>query len=109
MKTDLGCLDLSKGGELALVLASYTNFFKAVVAISPSTIVWNGISNDGSNPNLSSWTWKGKDFPYLMFDLSKLNKNPPYSYLLGYESVLLQESFNPRAIIPIERAKAAFL
>ena len=49
---DDGCIiyGLSKGAELALVLASYDSDYKAVVALVPSHVVWQGNPKNFSNP-----------------------------------------------------------
>ena len=59
----------SKGAELALLAASLNSKIKGVVAISPSSVVWQGISQ--SQAALSSWTSRGKDVafaPYVRTD-----------------------------------------
>ncbi len=58
VQTDrLAVIGASRGGELALLLASMFRDIKAVVAYVPSGIVWPGI---GATPTLPAWTWRGR-------------------------------------------------
>jgi dienelactone hydrolase len=53
----------SRGGEGALLIASYeTHLFDAVIASSPSAYS-NGSFGPGSSPMVSGWTWNGKPLP----------------------------------------------
>jgi dienelactone hydrolase len=50
----------SRGGEGALLIASYEpHLFDAVIASSPSAYS-NGSYGPGSSPTISGWTWNGK-------------------------------------------------
>jgi dienelactone hydrolase len=50
----------SRGGEGALLIASYEpHLFDAVIASSPSAFI-NGSYGPGSSPTVSGWTWDGK-------------------------------------------------
>jgi dienelactone hydrolase len=55
----------SKGAELALVAASLNPKIKGVVAIAPSSVVWEAISQ--SKESYSSWTSRGKDLPFAPY------------------------------------------
>jgi dienelactone hydrolase len=63
----IGMLGMSKGGELALVCASMFPQIHAVVAIVPSSVVWNGISATNFTPT-SSWTFGGRPLPFVPWD-----------------------------------------
>jgi len=53
----------SRGGEGALLIASYEpHLFDAVIASSPSASV-DGSYGPGSSLTISGWTWKGKPLP----------------------------------------------
>ncbi len=53
----------SRGGEGALLIASYEpHLFDAVIASSPSAYS-NGSYGAGSSPTVSAWTWGGKPLP----------------------------------------------
>ncbi|MEW6732091.1 MAG: acyl-CoA thioester hydrolase/BAAT C-terminal domain-containing protein [Acidobacteriota bacterium] len=55
----------SKGGELALLLASLFPELKAVVAYVPSNVVWQGIGDMGPGTG-SSWTYQNQPIPYVV-------------------------------------------
>lgn len=58
----------SRGGELALLLASRYPQIHAVVAYVPSSYVWGAISrieDDGSVEDFAAWTAGGRTVPYV--------------------------------------------
>ena len=58
---------ISKGGELAVLIGSVFNqTFKAVVGYAPSMYVFEGIQV-GQEEKVSSWSYKGKPFPFLVY------------------------------------------
>lgn len=57
----LGVFGTSKGGELALLLASIFPAIKAVVGYVPSGVVYPGL---GQSPAASSWQYKGQSLPF---------------------------------------------
>ncbi len=64
--TQIGLLGISKGAELALLVASLNRDVKAVVAHLPSHVVWYGL---GKLKGLkeSSWTYQGAPLPYVPY------------------------------------------
>lgn len=58
---NLGAFGTSKGGELALLLASMFPTIKAVVGYVPSGVVYPGL---GQSPAASSWQYKGHSLPF---------------------------------------------
>jgi dipeptidyl aminopeptidase/acylaminoacyl peptidase len=57
----------SKGGELALLLASMDLDISGVIAIAPSHVIWQGLPHNPFNilwPN-AAWTLNGEDLPYM--------------------------------------------
>lgn len=65
-KKQIAVIGLSKGAEAALVLASHDARLTAVVAASPSDVVWQGIDRKGGTA-ASSWTFRGKPLAYVPF------------------------------------------
>jgi hypothetical protein len=63
----------SKGAEAALVLGSKYPQVKAVIAFSPSCVVWQGIPQKrfeiGKNVK-SSWSYNGESLPFLAYPAS---------------------------------------
>ena len=61
---------VSKGGELALLVASRNPAIAAVVAAAPSNVIWAGIDRTGGAVG-SSWTAGGQPLPWVPYDFSK--------------------------------------
>lgn len=76
----------SKGAELALLAASLNPKIKGVIAVSPSSVVWEAISQ--SKESYSSWTSRGKDIsfaPYVQTDEYRKSRRLIDLYLPSYE------------------------
>jgi dienelactone hydrolase len=65
-------LGLSRGGELALLLGATFSQVKAVVALAPSHVTWEGAVRDPAKTGLdalqagrSAWTREGRPLPFL--------------------------------------------
>ena len=60
---------LSKGAELALVLASFDDEYKAVVALAPSNVVWQGNPKNFADlmSSPSSWSRQGQGLPFVPY------------------------------------------
>ncbi len=54
--TRLAVMGTSKGGELALLMGSRTGRIAGVVAIVPSSHVWQAVGGAGMPPRTSSWS-----------------------------------------------------
>lgn len=65
-KRHIAAVGLSKGAEAVLVLAARDPRLKAVVAASPSDVVWQGIDRKGGSP-MSSWTLHHDPLAYVPF------------------------------------------
>lgn len=66
----VGVLGISKGAELALVVAAQLgDAIGAVIAVAPSHVVWFGLKPPGSDVDrrseCSSWSWRGVPLPFL--------------------------------------------
>ncbi len=62
--TKIALLGISKGAELALLIASKNNAVKSVVAHLPSHVVWYGLGK-WRGLNKSSWTYQGTPLTYV--------------------------------------------
>jgi dienelactone hydrolase len=65
-KDKIGIAGISRGGELALLLGATFPSLRAVVAYSPSALVWAGLSLNFGGPPRSAWTNRGQELPFLM-------------------------------------------
>ncbi len=61
----------SRGAELALLLASVKPEIKGVIALSPSSVVWNGMPKEPPMVVCSSWSFGGEPVPFMPADLSR--------------------------------------
>jgi dienelactone hydrolase len=115
----LGLAGGSKGGELALLLASQIDVFRAVVAWTPAAHVWEGLSQKYFAPDykpISSWSLGGKPLPFMPFkatpeDKAKELKGELLSYLTLHRNSLAQSdpALVERAAIPVEKIRAPLL
>jgi dienelactone hydrolase len=55
---------VSRGGELALLLGSTFPQIKAVIAMSPSGVIWPGLGSNENDP-VPAWTYGGKFLPFM--------------------------------------------
>lgn len=60
--TRIGLWGISKGAEFVLIAASYEPWVKAVVAIAPSDVIWEGWGRPG--PPTSSFAMNGRALPF---------------------------------------------
>lgn len=100
----MGVFGVSKGAEAALLLASRDDRLKAVIAGSPTHVVWQGINLKDFMPH-SSWSENGTPLPFL-----------PYEYGKGFTTVynlyndaLPAVAAKPEVLIPVEKISGAVL
>lgn len=111
----------SKGAELALLSATRYPSIRAVIANSPSGVVFQGISMDWSAGPRSSWSENGTDIPYVPFiwygeddpilvSMGEAAANgTPWGTLAMYERALGDEGAVRNATIPVERINGPVL
>ena len=95
----------SKGGELALLLASRYRQIEGVIARVPSSVVFQGIGGPSS-----SWSYKGRPVPFVPyyepFDDSTVVNN---QWIEMYKLSLTQTEAVERAIIEVENINGPVL
>jgi len=98
---------MSKGAEAALLVAMRHPELRAVVAGSPSSVVWAGVNRHSLDPG-ASWSVGGRSLPVLPYGPLR-----PSLFLghLGtlYTGGLKGLSRHPDAIIPVEKIVGAVL
>jgi uncharacterized protein len=95
-------LGTSRGAEAALLLGALHEEVDAVVAISPSDVVWAALS--GERPQRSSWTRGGEPLPFVPYDDAWETATEPPEYVEHYEHCLEAYADRvPAARIPVER------
>jgi dienelactone hydrolase len=105
----------SKGAEAALLLAVHDPRIAAVVATSPTSVVWCnvGVGLDGEGwPLRSSWTLDGKPLPFVALDpyWRRQTRDGLVAYRAWHEQSLKRFAAEAvEAAIPVERSKADIL
>lgn len=102
----IGIGGVSKGSELALLLASMHPEIHAVAVFAPSAVVWQSIAP--GYPKTSSWTLRGADVPYVPYGSVKAPKNTAEIYRAGLEHARLTDSLD-RATIQAEKINGPVL
>jgi len=70
IRDEYAILGGSKGAEIALWLGSKYSQLKAVIALSPSSVIWQGIPinrYDLGKGKMSSWSYQGESLPFLPY------------------------------------------
>jgi dienelactone hydrolase len=70
-RNHIGIYGISIGAETALLVASRDKRIKAVVAGSPSSVVWQGFDMRHFGSVEPTYTFDGKPVPYVPYDMSK--------------------------------------
>jgi dienelactone hydrolase len=105
---------ISKGAEYALLAASYISQLNAVIAVSPSCCVFEGLTKNKRPAAKSSWSWKGIPIPYISFGgyiphfLGILRKNKEIRFVDEYNS-LLDTEMNESNTIKVENISGPIL
>ncbi|RBQ17400.1 acyl-CoA thioesterase [Spongiactinospora rosea] len=112
----VGVVGVSKGAEAALLIAGLDPRIDAVVALSPTSLVWANIGPgvDGRvHPYRSSWTWRGEPVPFVPYDDTWAPAEPvgsPVAYRTLYERSRTKFARAAEAaMIPVQRATADLL
>ncbi len=104
---------VSKGAEVALILASRYPFISKVAALAPNAYCFQGIDFK----NASSWTYQGKQLPYIRlknrwFLADLVNcfiKNVPFGFTYLHAKGVRKAKNKEEARIKIENSKADLL
>jgi len=95
----------SKGGELALLIASRYKQIKGVVAAVPSSVVFQGL---GGKP-VSSWSENGTSIPFVPFAPFDYSKIVNSQYVEVYRLSLEQTEAVSKAAIKVENINGPIL
>jgi dienelactone hydrolase len=116
----IAVLGLSRGGELALLLGTEFDVVRAVVAFSPSSVVWEGAIRDPARQGLaavradrSAWSREGRPLPYARKRITpeleqKIAAGERFA-VIEYHSPEAVSAAPPESFIPIERSRASML
>ena len=95
----IGFVGGSRGAELALLLASKEPRIKSVVATTPSSVAWYGLTTAQS-----AWTLNGKDIPALSLELD--DKSPLFR---RFEVALENKDNVKKALFSFEKINGPIL
>lgn len=104
----------SRGGELALLLASRYPEIKAVVAISPASVLFPSPPSDpldALRAQHPAWAYKGEALPYLHIQTTPtaIRAMASGKQLEMFEEALRDEKAADAAAIPVEKAHGPIL
>lgn len=104
----LAVAGVSRGAELALLLAAHNPAFKRVVAWAPSHVVWGpvGAFKDAS---ISAWTRGGRPLAFVTHAREPDYSVRPYRGTPDFLADLRQTALVEAAAIPVEKIQGAVL
>lgn len=105
-KSRIAIVGGSRGGDLALLLASYFSDIKCVVAIVPSHVSFPGNTNHLST---SSWTFNGKELPFVPVNDEAVPFLMEHKLRETFEAMLKDTAAEEKALIPVEKINAPIL
>lgn len=101
----------SRNAELALVIAStFPELVNGVVAYAPSSVSWsNTVLPFNSDSIKPSWTYQGKDIPYIPMEKVSGGNTPNINTFDYWSNGLLKQDAIPEAVIPVENINGPIL
>lgn len=107
----------SKGGELALLLASRYKQIKKVVAVEPHAYCFQALNGMMSGINVSSWSYRGESIPYIEVDNNiffedqkkAIEKGIPFGFASTYKKSIERAANKEEARIKVENSEADIL
>jgi len=102
----------SKGGELALLLGATFPQIRAVVAYTPSGVIWQGQQVLGPQPSAprAAWTLGGKPLPFLRYPTQPIDRTSPRTAIAPSILAALRDvEAVEQATIPVERTRGPIL
>lgn len=107
----------SKGGELALLLASRYPQIKKVAAVEPHGYCFQALDGLMSGRNVSSWSYQGKSLPFvevdntIFFEAQKkaVDEGMPFGFASTYKKSLERAGDKEEARIKVEDSEADIL
>jgi dienelactone hydrolase len=104
----------SRGGELALLIASTYPEISAVVGWAPSGVLHAGLSRNAGSPEaeapVAAWCRGGRDLPFARFDPAAVDwHRRPIRLTPGFVAGLSDSAATSAAEIPVERINGPVL
>lgn len=104
-------LGLSYGAEAALLTAVRDPRVDAVVALSPTDVVWEGHRHQDDAPARSKWSWEGQPLPFVPMDRTWSPAGEPVAFTPWYRAsrAAATEGVLAAARIPVEQINGEVL
>jgi poly(3-hydroxybutyrate) depolymerase len=102
----LSVLGVSKGAELALVLASRSTQISTVIAVVGSEVVFGSPEWYSTS---SSWSWQGKAIPFVPFDWHSVVPLMQGNFRQSHEIAMQNQQAYQQALIPVQQMQADVL
>ncbi|MDR3594061.1 acyl-CoA thioesterase/bile acid-CoA:amino acid N-acyltransferase family protein [Clostridium sp.] len=107
----------SKGGELALLLASRYKQIKKVVAVEPHAYCFQALNGMNCGKNVSSWSHKGESIPFIGIDNNifiedqkkAIENGIPFGFASTYKKSIERVTNKEEARIKVENSEADIL
>ncbi len=99
----IGLAGISKGGEIALTVASTYSAFKAVAGFVPSSVVFEGIVAGGKGSGTAGLSYQGNGLPFVPYIYPKDIDYGPGNWTPLYLAILEQKEKVEAASIKVER------
>lgn len=107
----------SKGGELALLLASRYKQIKKVVAVEPHSYCFQALNGMNCGKNVSSWSHKGESIPFIGIDNNifiedqkkAIENGIPFGFASTYKKSIERVTNKEEARIKVENSEADIL
>ncbi|MCD6066405.1 MAG: BAAT/Acyl-CoA thioester hydrolase [Bacteroidetes bacterium] len=96
----------SRGGDLALLLASYYSDISCVVAIVPSNVAFPGHTMHFST---SAWSFKGKELPFVPLSEEAVPPLMKGNLRATFEIMMKDTIAAKKAAIPVEKIRGSVL
>jgi dienelactone hydrolase len=103
----VGMLGWSRGSEAALLTASRNPAVRAVVAVAPSSAVWQGLNFISSSPPQPAWTLRGKPLPSVVPNAAAYQPND--SLLQMFQQSFATLDARADAALPVEQISGGIL
>ncbi len=98
-------MGLSYGAEAALLTACLDDRVDAVVALSPTDVVWEGQHEHVSDPRRSKWTHRGRPVPFVPLDRAwePPTTMPAFVEFYEHSRAMADRNVVDAATIPVEK------
>jgi len=105
-KRKIAIIGGSRGGDLALLIASFYKDIRCVVAIVPSNAVFPGNTNELTT---SAWTYKGIELPFVPVSEEAVPALIKHDLRSAFEIMLKDSLAFKKAVIKVERINGPVL